>query len=424
MDLPAPLTLAEVVTDGIIDQAGVDLASPAVTGVEFSAQAGDELTVDAPVQVRLYPGPRTVSATRVARIDGNEWTWLSDRAASFPVPEFTGPQPVTDDLLRAARTLYGNSPALLVPRSDGVVAVVVLDDVPARAPMMAALASGWGAGHDGAGVNVRRALASYAATQGRGLREEGAVISFENGPSVLLDGNQLVDVLAGPSENPVLTFADLRADAALVSAEHQLLIDGVYPNARIGLDLGRGTAQIVAAERTLVAGAQVIATVEHGRWLWAWADDRVRATPSARAADAIRAFGHEHALPLLTTPNVPASLARTYTLAEAVKPTLGWWTHAYLPLPGSEATAVVLLDSEQLRLPPASQAAMLTTLRAPVDSALDLQRAVGSYANFRGISLDGENLIAPDTGVPVHVTVAKGQISAVVRDTPLGHQQE
>lgn len=433
MDLPRPTTLADIVTDGVIEQAGIDATSPVVSGVEFNGLAPDDHTEDAPVEVRLYPGGRTTTATRVARIIDAEWTWLTARARDFAIPELTGPQPASDDLIRAARTLYGNAPALLVPHGDSVTSVVVLNGTPARPPMATALAAGW---RPGGGFKLRRALAAFAAARHCRVRfagNSGEVVSFENGPSVLIDGEHIIDIspqdAAGPGgPSAPLSLAELRADAALVSAEHQLLIDGVYPDARISLDPATASAHLVSSGRSLPVGAQVVATIQRDEWRWAWADPHLSGTPAATAAGTIRRFGADHLLPLLTTPVLPVELARTHRLAETVKPTVGRWTHAFVPLPdqhqpaGQPVTAVVLLEHEQLRLPPATEAAMLATLRAPVGQSLhpevDLHRAVGSYANFRGIRIDGLNLIAPDTGRPVRVTVADDVISAAVPDTP------
>lgn len=427
MELPRPRTLADVITDGIIEQAGVDAASPAFHDIEFSGLAPANDTEDAQVEVRMNPGPRTMSATRVAAIDSGEWTWRSQRVREFDVPEFHGPQRASDDLIRAARTLYGNLPALLVPHSPTVTSVVVLNDLPARPSMADALASGWSTGFAESGFDVRRALASFAAARGHGIRDDGDVVSFENGPRVLLDGPHPLDVDPGAESPQAASLAEVRADAALVSAEHQLLIDGRFPDALISLDVARGQAHLASQGSqggSLTVSAHVVATVEHGRWRWAWADPNLHGALAAVAARGIREFGLDNKIPAFTTADLPAELARKYSLAEAVKPVLGRWTHAFVSLPGTSATSVVLLDDDELRLPPASEAAIRATLRAPVDSSLDLARAIGSYANFRQIRVDGEDLYAPDTAHAVHVTVSGGSITAAVRDTPPDPQQQ
>lgn len=401
MYLPHPETLDDIITDGLIEQATYDTDLRSVTGVEFNGitPTGDE--PDVPVEVRLYPAGTTRTGTRVARVAGGTWTWLTSRTGGFAIPELHGPQPASDRLLCAARTLWGNGPGLLVPHDDGTSSIVVLSPT-SPAALERALAEGLPA--------PRRALASVAATRGVNVRESAAAVEFENGPRVLLSDDVAVDVDTG------VNLGDLRADAALISAEHQLLLDGTFPGARIDLDVTSATARITSPHRQLVAGAQVLATIENDQWRWAWSDERVAHSPAARAAAAVHAFGEAHTLPLFTTGILPAGLAQRQGLIDAAKAATGIWTHTFVHLPG--ATSVVLLDHEQLRLPPATEAAILATLSAPVDPSLNLYRAVGAYAAFRGLQISGEDLFAPDTRRALHVRVEDGKISSGPRGIP------
>lgn len=401
MHLPHPQTLHDVVIDGLLEQASVDADFHSVTGAEFSGLAPSTEEPDVPVEVRLYPSGSTQTGTRVARVADGTWTWLTSHTSAFPIPELHGEQPASDQLLRAARTLSGNAPGVLVPHGDGTSSVVVLTPA-VPAPLDRVLLAGLPA--------PRRAVASLAASRGLQTRETPEAIEFENGPRVLLSGDEAVDIDSG------LRLADLRADAALVSAEHQLLFDGLFPDAHFRLDVASATVQITSAHRSLVSGAQVLATVEQGQWLWAWADQRISHSPAARASAAVRDFGLTHALPLFTAGALSADLAHRQGLIDAAKAALGRWTHALIPLPG--ATAVVLLEHDQLHLPPATEAAIAATLRAPVDPTLNLYRAVGAYANFRGLQIRGEDLFAPDTRRALHVRVEDGKISSAPRGIP------
>lgn len=398
MHLPRPQTLQDILVDGLIEQAAVDISLHSVTGVEFNGltPSGDES--DAPVEVRLHPAGGTWPGTRVARIASGQWTWLTERGRIFDIAELHGQHPASDDLLRAARTLHGNGPGLLVPHPDGTVSAVVLAHNP-PAPLERALAAGLPA--------PRRAVAAFAAGRGIRVRESPDLLEFEQGPRIQMDGDEAVDIIS------TVNLAGLRADAALISAEHQLLFDGIFPSARVALDVDSATAQITTAGHQLVVGAQVLATIERGYWRWAWSDKRITHTPAGQAADAVRNFGAAHLIPLFTTPTVSAGRAERSGLVEAAKAALGRWTHTCVPLPG--ATSVVLLEHPQLLLPPATEAAIQATLRAPVDGSLNLHRAVAAYTGFRGLSSRGEYITAPDTGRVIHVQVGGGQITSAPR---------
>lgn len=408
MDLPHPRSLTDVITDGLIAQADTDVAFRAghgqVTGVEFTAPAPTEAEFDAAVDVRLHHrtgSPTTARGIRLAMIREGSWTWLTDRTTGFDIPELQEPQTASDDLLRAARTLVGNIPVLLAPHGDGTASVIALPLPLPTGAVRTALINGLTVLDEHR--DVRRALLGFAAARGLGIRERGEEILFSDGTRLTLRDGRVTHLRGG------LNLEQVRADALYLSAEHQLLLDGRFPSARLTLDLGRGTATLVSATGAeMSVGARVVATVTAGTWTWAWADRNLTGSPTALAAAGLRRFGVDHGLPALFRPSLPADEAQRLGLMDVVKPVSGMWTDLTVPL-SPETTGIVLLEAEQLRLPTASTQAVAATLQAPVPPGLDLQRALRSYAEHRGLDLvpasDGAVLVLPTTGERVTVTI-------------------
>ncbi len=348
MDLPSPTSLADLIVDGALLQADVDATWYAtqgtVTGVEFT--------------------------TYTVRVVDGEWTWSEEHA--LDIPELHGPQPADDDLLRAARTLYGNVPVLLAPFPDGMRAVAV--DVPTPpGPVRSSLTRGLA--QLSPRLDARRALLSFAAARGLGVRATEESLAFSDGTTVVFEGDRPVDV------SGALSLREVRADAFHLSAENQLLFRGVYPDPDIRLDIPAGRARINGDE----ARAVIIATVTEGTWTWGWADPHLTPSPAAN----LRRFGVDHGIIDLVRPRLPLDPG----LIDVAKPILDMWTHAVVPLT-PETDAVVLLDSPQLTLPgpedPRSRRAMEMVLGAGVPEGVDRQRARESYAQRRGVSLPAD----------------------------------
>lgn len=408
MDLPHPRSLTDVITDGLIAQADTDVAFRTghgqITGVEFTAPAPADTEPDATVDVRLHHrtgSPVPARGIRLALVREGTWTWLTDRTAGFDIPELQEPQPASDDLLRAARTLVDNVPVVLAPHGDGTSSVIALPlPLPAGA-VRSALINGLTVLDER--LDARRALLGFAAARGLGIRERGEEIIFSDGTCLTLRDGRVTDLRGG------LSLAQVRADALYFSAEHRLLLDGRFPGARTALDLARGTATLTSSTGAdLQAEARVVATVTAGTWTWAWADRNLAGSPAATAAVGLRRFGVDHGLPALFRPSLPAGEAQRLGLVDVVKPVSGMWTDTAVAL-SPETTGIVLLDAEQLRLPAASAPAVAATLQAPVAPGLDLQRALRAYAENRGLDLvpatDGAVLGLPASGERVTVTV-------------------
>lgn len=405
MDLSRPETLSDLIADGAIEQAAVDAALGSVTGVEFDGLDPEGTDPDAACWIRLHPGQRDLPATRVARVEHGTWRWLTSRTAGFDVPELHSDQVASDDLMRAVRTLFGNAPALLAPHSDDVVSVVVPHGRPATLPVPQALAAGLPLVPPGKAV---RALEEFAAARGLGERQTADRVEFSDGTAVVVDAGEGIDVCDGASA----AVADVVADAVLVSAEHQLLFDGRFPDAHLTLDASAGRARVVSRDRTLDAAAHVVGLIRNDEWVWAWADPRFNTTPAAHAVRAVHRFGTDHRIPVLTR---PVTACRNW-LIDVCKPITHRWVHGFVHL--NDAVAVVLLEHPELTLPAPSEAAILATFQTPFGPGVDGYRAVGSYANFRGLGIRGETLTAPDTGTVFDLSVADGRATAVPRGTP------
>lgn len=362
MDLPSPTSLAELIADGALLQADVDATWSAtqgtVTGVEFT---GDT------VRVHSRAGARDLPAREVARIVDGEWTWSGEH--DLDIPQLHGPQPASDDLLRAARTLHGNVPVLLAPFPDGVRAVAV--EVPwVPGPVRSTLTLGLA--QLSPLLDARRALLSFAAARGLGVRETADSLALSDGTTVTFDGDRPVDVSGD------LSLREVRADAYFLSAEHQLLLHGVFPDPDVRLDIPGGRALVNGEEM----GALIVATVTGDTWTWGWADPHLPPSPAAN----LRRFGVDHGIIDLVRPRIPVDPG----LVDVVKPILGVWSHVLVPLtPGTEA--VVLLSSQQLTLPgpedPRTRRAVDMTLGTAVPAGVDRRRAREAYARHRGITL-------------------------------------
>lgn len=365
MDLPVPASLSDVIADGALAQAAVDEAwrreFGQVSGVEFS---GDEVRIHRPGDAAV-----DVPGRLVATIRGGEWIWETPPSELPDIAELHGTQPVDDRLIAAARTLHGNVPVLLAPSGD-LTRVIAVGFRPSPGPVRESLVAGL-AGVP-AEIDIERSLLGFAASRGLGVRRSGDAVSFSDGTALTLVDGRVTHVSGG------LTLAQVRADARYLSFEHQLLLVGRFPDAAVRVDIGRGTALV--ADR-VQATAIIIATITDETWTWAWADPHLPPTAAAN----LRRFGLDQGIPEFFRPSVPLDRARDVALEEVAKPVLGIWTHAVTRL--SETTsAVLLLDAPELRLPAPTDETVAATLQAPLDPALDRDRALAAYRSRRGIT--------------------------------------
>ncbi|AWB82280.1 hypothetical protein C3B44_07875 [Corynebacterium yudongzhengii] len=398
MQLPSPRSLAEVVADGTIEQAAIDAASPRIKHLECNGLAPLSDEKDAACEIRLDPARRTLTATRVARISDGTWTWLTQRIEGFDLPEFRGPIPASDELIDAARTLFGNAPAFVIPHDEATASVVIPHGRPETLPTREALATGLPRVPS---AHLRRAIDSFAATRGLGVRHGEEAIDFSDGTRLGLHDGLVTDIygLGGPR------FSEIRADAFFPSVEHQLLLDGRFPHHTLVCDLASGRARLATAAGEMELKAHVMGFIEADQWRWAWADPRTGGHESAALSLRVRAFGQDKGLPVLQSPR----LSWHKWLIELCKPITGRFTHGFVHL--GDSVAVVLLEHDSLRLPPPSESALRATLARELPAGVDPQRAVARYCDYRGLALHEGSLHAPDTGRTLRILIEGRKVS-------------
>lgn len=409
MDLPPPATVADVIADGAVTQADLDAvlagASGTVTGVEYSGPQPTDPAEDAPVDVRAHfsrSGSVPLRGVRAAVIRGGRWTWLTRRGADFSVPELSGTWPASDGLLRAARTLLGNVPVLLAPHSDGSTSVVAVDVPTSTSDTRTAVLNGVAAWDDG--LDVERALIGFAAARGLGVERTSFGVEYSDGVAVDIVDGRVADVRGGAS------LAEVRANAAYTSEEHQLLLSGMFPQADLQPDLTTGLGRLSGSHGAGIdVRSEILGVIVEDEWVWAWADPQLAGTPAAGPASVsarVRRFGMDNAIPAFVRPRTTLDRARADGLVEASKPVAGLWAHLTAPLTPT-VTGVFLLDAPALRLPGATEAAVHATLRTEAGRRVDPVRAAVSYARFRSLPhrvTDGVvYLQMPDTGNEVTV---------------------
>ncbi|GAB2505009.1 hypothetical protein CATRI_03845 [Corynebacterium atrinae] len=367
MVMTAPTTLADVVSDGALLQPNIDAAWRAqfgqvTDGVEFSGS-----------QVRLHRhsgGPVDLEAIPVATIQGEEWTWISPLGEELGIPELHGTVPASDQLIAAARTLHANVPVLLAPTS-AETHVVAVRFTPTLAPVLPALSLGVAEMPEG--TDVRRALRGFATAYGLDATEADDAVTLSDGTTVTLVDGRVTAISGG------MSLEQVRADAHYLAAEHQLLVDGRFPEGlHVEPNIAHSTALI---NGSIPARAVVVATVTDDVWTWGWADPNLPPTSAAN----LRRFGIDNGIPELFRAQMPAPEAHRLGLVDAIKPILGWWTHSIVRLT-DHTVGIVLIDAPELHLPAPSDAAVAATLQAPLPEGIDAARAEAAYRQRRGLS--------------------------------------
>lgn len=415
MKLGAPLSLSDVIVDGVFVSAAADLAFEEALGrifsVEFNfrgktAKKDGTPTLDEPVDVRIASskGVRDVRGHRVAIIDKTRWIWSTAAIHNLKLPEFTEFTDYSPALLKAARTLVAGRP-ILIAEQNSHLAAVALDFRPTGVPDREALCRGLTQMPYNA--NEERALTAYAVATGR------SAIS----PAVSL-ANGYIDHIHVEGQG-ALTLPQVTADAHYLAAEQQLFYSGRFPGAQIiDLDLNTGRARVSSAAGTFEAAAHVIATVSTAYsastmphtprpaptthpapttphaiepanhvepvWTWAWADPGLNNSAAQKASFNLCRFGADNGIAAFLRPQMPAGLARSLRLAQAAMPVLGVWTLDSVELT-RDVSGIVLLDSPTLALPPLTDAVHTATLRVPLPDGIDENRARMAYAIARNV---------------------------------------
>ncbi|ADK28485.1 hypothetical protein LJU02_03555 [Corynebacterium pseudotuberculosis] len=384
MFLPAPTNFNDVIVDGVISQAEISEAFTQLLGYvheyEFNATP-----TGYQIQFHTRRGLHTYEGVLAAHIDPERmWKWAQEY--TFDIPELSLEQPASDELIAAARTLNGNGPAYLVPLADGALDVVILSDVLPHLSLPAALTVGLGNLRTADPDDLKRAVLAYAAQRGLSFQEDSDRLEVSSS-----DGNTAsIDIIRGTVDCPEwdgknLSLSNVQSDAALVSAEHQLLFEGTYPDAHVTVDPHTATATIKSAYgESATAEATILAVVDHN-WTWAWNDEKLMHSPGVTRALGLKAFAMDNGIPELLGQAIPLHRAQELALESVAKPILREWVHVVASLPDGRR-AMLLLRSSQLQLPAATKASIAATLSCPLPPMVDTQRAISTYAHFRGIA--------------------------------------
>ncbi|MFP7366485.1 hypothetical protein SFC07_12050 [Corynebacterium callunae] len=387
MEIPLPISLSDVLTDGILGQSSVDQAFAAelgsIQGVEFNIAEG---STKAEIRINRTPGtPFDTTGEVIAWINNNALTWETTRGADLNIPELRATQPLSDALIAAGRTLYGNAPAFIAPFGSRGQALVIINHLPqlfdARRDLIDGLPG------LPAGTDLARALSSYAAFRGLGIHIETNRIAFSDGTSLLLRNGLPIEIAGG------MGLREVRADAALMSAEHLLLFDAISPRHQLQFNPNTRTALV---ENMLEVQAFPLATIEGNTWKWAWAQPEFQGSET----EGLARFGFDNGILLLTTPEVPLAAAQEFELINVAKPILKRWTHAVLN--EGNRQLILLLDHPRLHLPPASFAAVDATLHEPIAQDIDFQRAIAAYAQLRGVVFDGHTIMVDNRQIDIN----------------------
>ncbi|MDO5373781.1 MAG: hypothetical protein Q4F10_10045 [Corynebacterium glutamicum] len=375
MEIPLPTSLIDVITDGALGQTCIDQAFAAqlgrVTGVEFNLS--DDKTA-AEVRINKASGsPFDTTGEVIAWINNQEFEWVSTRGEDLGLPELQGIQPLDDDLITAARTLYSNAPAFIAPLRDGRRVLVAINYTPKLVDIRRTLIEGLQALKPG--TDLKRALTSFAAFCELGIRFDDNRISFSDGTSLLLRGGKVIEIAGG------LSLRDVRADAAFMSAEHQLLFDAISSSHNVTFDPHTNVATVANEHQV---HAIPLAVIDGTRWVWTWSLKEL----NGQATEGLARFGFDNGLLLLTNAEILAEEATAFNLIDVAKQVLNTWTHTIVQQPDGTGI-VLLLDHPRLQLPPASHAAVEATLYHQLPGDIDARRAVASYATHRQLPFDG-----------------------------------
>ncbi|APT92944.1 hypothetical protein CPHO_08645 [Corynebacterium phocae] len=375
MHLTAPVSFQDVLTDGLFLNAALDLAFDKAFGrvstveYNFHPPAGGP---DAPVDVRITSatGIHDLHGTRVAVIEDEQWTWLTESTAGLDIPELSGTHAYSTELIHAARTVNAGHPVFIAEQGNHLAAVsVTLHDT--ALPWGFAVANGLG--QVTPATDERRAFAAMQAALGIDDETAESAVSFA--------GDKLTSL---PAQAP-LRLDEVVADGHYRAAEQCLLYSGRFGGARLSLDWNRGLGLIShpsGAFPGFEARAHILATVSGGVFTWAWANPKLVQHPMARLAGNVRRFGFDHGIPALLRGHTSESTAKEQRLVQAAMRIVNVWTLETVKLDG-ETTGLVLVDAPQLQLPPLHPEVRAAVLRVPVAPGVDRNRALAAYEQLR-----------------------------------------
>lgn len=395
MELTRPASLDHVLTDGAFAAAGFDQLVEhtygRITAVEFNSPA-DSGAPDLPVSLRLHTDSdvHDCPGQRIAFVRSGRWEWATEAIRGIEIAALHDGSTSQEQLVQAARTLVGGQPVFVIPVSSQEQVVVAAQLAGRRTPTAQALSRGMELLP--AGADHQRALAAYAASHGLEATETATGVSLSDGTQVSLRGGRIVEAHAPGADE--LSFNDILADAFFPAVEHQLLIDGLFPSPSVYLNVPQARARVVSPAGSVEGRAQLVATIAHGRWTWAWADPYLLGLEVARAAGAVKRLGAANGIMELTSRTIPAAAARHEHLGLVALPIMGMWSLFTTPL-NEHTTGLVVVEHPELALPAPTPEAAAATLQVELPEGVDARRALASYARFRGLRLEGASLVLP-----------------------------
>ncbi|WP_448860294.1 DUF6882 domain-containing protein [Corynebacterium propinquum] len=324
--LSAPRTVTDIATDGFLAQADC----MALFRTRFGEITHVQLTVAADRRPAGHPGrnttkhsladdwdrPVTVSFTSAnserkvelagtwaATIIDEQWYWQTnaviDFATDIPKLDPQQVQTASDQLLAAARTLFRNIPAVLVPltgksRSDEPqrFAVVMISDFAEAGPVPRALTHGLAQLPEE--YDTVRALQGFAVVRdlefhGTADCAEGIRIgSGEQQFVVAIRDGVAIDVSTSPAgaQAPLQPTID-----ELVSHGQQGIQQYSDENTATTSAASGVSGPSGAAGASGVEGGWALATIKDETWTWAWADPNLAGTPGAQESRRVLDFG-------------------------------------------------------------------------------------------------------------------------------------
>jgi hypothetical protein len=200
---------------------------------------------------------------------------------------------------------------------------------------------------------------------------------------------------------PVITFAGLQDDAALLSLEHQLRLYDQVGLAAWATNLDEASFTLTRDDGTSVActDVQLLGSAAPGpqSWLWAWANPSGYREEVLLAANEAREFGVQFGIAELATAEVPfdalpgaptePAVVASYMM-EATKAVTGRFTGYQGPV-GGGTRAAFLIDHPDFRLPEPEGPRISRVLQQGLAELRfhDQRRGVDSYARRRGLAV-------------------------------------
>ncbi|WP_336088183.1 DUF6882 domain-containing protein [Nocardia sp. SSK8] len=197
-----------------------------------------------------------------------------------------------------------------------------------------------------------------------------------------------------------LTLSNLLDDAALYSFEHQLHLADVVGDRGWSVDLRAGRFTLTGDQPIECERMHLLGSAAPGpqSWLWSWGNPAGYPETVTGLAQSVRETGIRYGISQLADVEVPFTALPTpsdrpeavvNTFMDAAKAISGVWT-AYSGPVGGGTRAAFLIEHPLFQLPtPESPRVMRVLQQALTEFPItDHRRAVHSYANHRGLTIE------------------------------------